>query len=110
LWHGGTLGGDLRTKNPRPTTTLHTGADRLLAVKDAPDAGRPKKWCGTEHAIKELSTAATREVEALASNHVEADTRMVLHAVHSASFPRTIVRCDDTDVLVLLLYYQSEGL
>jgi len=60
--------------------------------------------------VKELLTAVTREVEALASSHVEADTRMVLHAVHSASFPHTIVRCDDTDVLVLLLYYRSEGL
>jgi len=60
--------------------------------------------------VNELSTAATREVEALALSHVEADTRMVLHAVHLAFFPRTIVRCDDTDVLVLLLYYQSEGL
>ena len=60
--------------------------------------------------VKELSTAATHKVEALASSHAEADTRMVLHAVHLASFHRTVTRCDDIDVLVLLLYYQSEGL
>lgn len=43
------------------------------------------------------------------STHEEADTRMILHAIHVSYFPRTIIRCDDTDVLVLLLYYQSRG-
>jgi len=47
----------------------------------------------------------------LRSTHEEADTRMVLHAIHLAHmFPRLVVRSDDTDVLVILLYYYSLGL
>lgn len=35
----------------------------------------------------------------------EADTRLVLHAIHLAqSHSRLIIKCDDTDVLVLLVY------
>lgn len=49
------------------------------------------------------------DLEVLISTHIEADARMILHATHFSTFHRTIVRCDDTDVLVLLLYYQSRG-
>ena len=46
----------------------------------------------------------------LFSTHEEADTRMVLHAVSlSSQFPRTIIRSDDTDVLVLLVHYTNQG-
>ena len=41
----------------------------------------------------------------------EADTRLVLHAIYLAeSHSRVVIRCDDTDVLVLLVYYSSEGM
>lgn len=52
-----------------------------------------------------------REVPELFSTHEEADTRLLLHAIHLArSHSRVIVRCDDTDVLVLLIYYCGEGM
>lgn len=60
--------------------------------------------------VKQISAEGPCTMENLASTQAEADTRIVLHATHSASFPRTIVRCDDTDVLVLLLHYQSGGM
>lgn len=59
--------------------------------------------------VREISSQGTRDLEALFSNHDEADTRMILHTTHLSTFPRTIVRCDDKDVLILLLYYQSRG-
>ena len=49
-------------------------------------------------------------MEKLFSTHEEADTRVVLHAVNMPSkFARTIIRSDDTDVLVLLLHYANQG-
>ena len=42
----------------------------------------------------------------LATNHQEADTRMVLHAKHMSDgqpFGNIIVRSNDTDVLIILL-------
>lgn len=47
----------------------------------------------------------------LHSNQEEADTRIVLHAVSlSNEHSRIIIRVDDTDVLVILLYTYSKGL
>ena len=47
----------------------------------------------------------------LFSTQEEADTRLVLHVIELATTHiRVIVRCDDTDVLVLLLYYCDRGL
>ena len=47
----------------------------------------------------------------LFSTQEEADTRLVLHVIDLATtHTRVIVRCDDTDVLVLLLYYYDRGL
>ena len=47
----------------------------------------------------------------LYSDKEEADTRLVLHAIHLVeSYSRLIVKCDDTDVLVLLVYYASKGM
>lgn len=44
----------------------------------------------------------------LYSDQEEADTRLVLHAIHLAeSHSHVIVKCDDTDVLVLLV--QAKG-
>ena len=48
--------------------------------------------------------------ENLFCSHEEADTRMILHAIElSPNYSRIVVRSDDTDVLVLLLYYCSIG-
>lgn len=74
--------------------------DRKLVIA----GGHPNR-----EVVREITDHGTRDLEELFSNHDEADTRMILHATHSSSFPRTIVRCDDTDVLVLLVYYQSRG-
>ena len=50
-------------------------------------------------------------LDSLQSTQDEADTRMLLHAVSLSSVnQRIIVRCDDTDVLVLLIHYFSRGL
>ena len=49
----------------------------------------------------------------LFSTHEEADTRLVLHAtdIHlRKSHERVIIRCDDTDVLVILLFYCSKNM
>lgn len=49
-------------------------------------------------------------LEGLYSTQEEADTRLVLHAIMlSRDHPRIIIRCDDTDTLVLLVYYWSRG-
>lgn len=58
--------------------------------------------------VKVLKNGTVAELTTLSSTQEEADTRMLLHAVHmSLDYERIIVRSDDTDVLVLLLYYRS---
>ena len=60
--------------------------------------------------VKKVETDSITDMEELYSNHEEADTRLLLHATYSAKdYSRVIVRCDDTDVLILLLYYYSRG-
>ena len=45
------------------------------------------------------------------STHEEADTRILLHAIDLATtHSRVVVRCDDNDVLVLLIYYCAKGM
>ena len=59
--------------------------------------------------VKSICKAGVSSLTSLYSDQEEADTRMVLHAIHLAqSYPRVIVRCDDTDVEVLLIYYASK--
>ena len=61
--------------------------------------------------VKMTTRAGVSNLPNLFSSHEEADTRMLLHAVHlSSTCERITVRCDDTDVLVLLLYYVSMGM
>ncbi|CAG9761390.1 unnamed protein product [Ceutorhynchus assimilis] len=43
--------------------------------------------------------------ELLQSNHEEADTRLIFHLVHSSTGSPIVVKSDDTDVLVLLIYF-----
>ena len=63
---------------------------------------------------EEVKTVSKSDVNCLTdlySDQEEADTRPVLHAIHLAeSHSRVIVICDDTDVLVLLVYYSSKGM
>ncbi|CAG9815718.1 unnamed protein product [Phaedon cochleariae] len=54
-----------------------------------------------EHA---QSTNLRRNVDCLKSSHEEADTRMVLHAVHTTAH-NVVVMTRDTDVVLLLIYH-----
>jgi len=57
-----------------------------------------------EKCIK-INTTGVDEVNELASNHEEADTRMMLHIKHAANkYSNVICAADDTDVLILCLY------
>ena len=51
--------------------------------------------------------SARRQTVHLHGNHEEADTRLILHSYEAASegYERLVLRCSDTDVLVLLLYF-----
>ena len=61
--------------------------------------------------VKMVSKSGIDCLTDLYSDQEEADTRLVLHATHLAqSHSRLIVKCDDTDVLVLLVYYSSKGM
>lgn len=61
--------------------------------------------------VKVIDHRGIQELPELFSTHEEADTRLLLHAIHLArSHSRIIVRCDDTNVLVLLIYYCGEGM
>ena len=61
--------------------------------------------------VKRVSKSGMDCLTDLYSDQEEADTRLVLHAIHLAqSHSRLIVKCDDTDVLVLLVYYSSKGM
>ena len=60
--------------------------------------------------VKVLNEVGVSSLEGLYSTHKEADTCLVLHAIMlSRDHPRIIIRCDDTGVLVLLVYYWSRG-
>ena len=51
-----------------------------------------------------------RNLIELYSTHEEADSRMLLHAIDLAPYhDRLIIKSDDTDVLVLLIYYQNKN-
>ena len=60
--------------------------------------------------VKAVNPSSVSSLESLYSTHEEADTRMILHACSlSEDHNMIIIRCDDTDVLVLLVYYFSRG-
>ena len=61
--------------------------------------------------VKVVEHTGVRERPELFSTHEEADTRILLHAIDLATtHSRVVVRCDDTDVLVLLIYYCAKGM
>ena len=47
------------------------------------------------------------DAEELCVDHEEADTRIMIHAKHTVNsqFGRVVVKCRDTDVLLLLVYH-----
>ena len=58
----------------------------------------------------QIRTGLTRALTSLSSTQEEADSRILLHAISmSNQHSRLIVRADDTDVLVLLIYYAALG-
>ncbi len=61
---------------------------------------------GFEEAEKASSNHNGIIVE-LGANHEEADTRIILHTMHAFEhgYERALVRCRDTDVLILLIYF-----
>ena len=59
--------------------------------------------------VKVLNEVGVSSLEGLYSTQEEADTRLVLYVIMlSRDHPRIIIRRDDTDVLVLLVYYWSK--
>jgi len=61
--------------------------------------------------VKVLDHTGVHLKPELFSTQEEADTWILLHAIHLArAHSRIIVRCDDTDVLVLLIYYCAKGM
>ena len=60
--------------------------------------------------MKEATPSVVSSIERLYSNQEKADTRMILHASSlSRDHEKIIIQCNDTDVLVLLVYYFSRG-
>ena len=57
-----------------------------------------------------ITSTGSEEVEELKSTHEEADTRLLLHALHAslAGHRSLIIVSDDTDVLVLCLSFSAE--
>lgn len=55
----------------------------------------------------QAESTSRRNVKNLESNHEEADTRLILHAVDAKDrgYERTIIICKDTDVLFLLVHF-----
>jgi len=62
---------------------------------------------GFENECDVKSTNFDRNIDQLRANHEEADTRIVLHAVHS-NFIDIVVAVRDTDVILLLIHHFSK--
>lgn len=55
-----------------------------------------------------ITTSQNLQLEELASNHYEADTRIILHVLSEAKqYKKILVRSVDTDILLLLLHYYT---
>ena len=61
--------------------------------------------------VKLVRNSTVSEIPSLFTSQEEADTRLILHSINlSQNFERIIIQSDDTNVLVLLLYYTSIGM
>ena len=59
--------------------------------------------------VKAITPSGVSSLDSLYSNHEEADTRMILHACSLSKDHDRIIRSDDTDVLVLVVYQLQHG-
>ena len=60
--------------------------------------------------VKQITQNNIVELDHLFSTQEEADTRVILHAAEFCNVAsRIIIRADDTDVLVLLVFYSAKG-
>ena len=58
-----------------------------------------------------MTSTGAATIPGLFSSQEEADTRMLLHAIDlSSTHERLVIKSDDTDVLVLLVYYCSNNM
>ena len=86
---------------------MRNAVDRIPCNKTVVVAG----GCQNGERVVTITDEGVEETNELYCSHEEADTRMILHAVSLRSkVSRVVVRSDDTDVLVLLLYYKNKGL
>ena len=70
----------------------------------------PERWelvTGGGFSSPTDARSTRRQTVHLHSNHEEADTRLILHSCEAASegYERLVLRCSDTDVLLLLFYF-----
>ena len=70
----------------------------------------PERWelvTGGGFSSPTDARSTRRQTVHLHGNHEEADTRLILHSCEAASegYERLVLRCSDTDVLVLLFYF-----
>ena len=70
----------------------------------------PERWelvTGGGFSSPTNARSTRRQTVHLHGNHEEADTRLIFHSCEAASegCERLVLRCSDTDVLVLLLYF-----
>ena len=77
------------------------GQERLMQGKRLVIAGG---FTDGERVVEITRARPTEDIDALKSNHEEADTRMILHAayaVRDSPIPAIVIQSPDTDVLVL---------
>ena len=67
--------------------------------------GERTKFVTMQDQCRKLDSISCDNVPDLCCNHKEADTRMILHALHSGG--TSVIHCDDTNVLVLLLSHSG---
>ena len=76
-------------------------------VKNPPDGGKEVFVGGGCVEIDKTMSSVGRDVSQLCATHEEAGTRILLHAkdAHEAGFERTIIACQDSDVIVMLVTF-----
>ena len=79
--------------------SLQTRAETLLREQELVTGG------GYQNVLK--TTSNRSEVPHLSSNHEEADTRIIIHALDAArkGYDSIVINCQDTDLLLLLIYH-----
>ena len=84
----------------------------VYLIETAPHIVKEHQWImltggfNNDQLVKVVEHTGVIEQPEMFSAHDEADTRVLLHAIDLATtHSRLIVRCDDTDRLVFLIYY-----